>query len=342
MGKIKMTHLELEISNACNEDCIHCYRHSLNRKRGFLSPSQVQSLLEQAKLLGAGKVTITGGEALLNPYWHEIIEISNDLNLKISLLTNGTLLGENDIEFLTNITQLQKVQISFYSIEKTVHDSITRRKGSYEATLNAINLLQKRKLPFSLVCPIMKENVNTIIDTLSWCEKNDINISTGMFIFEAFDYINKDFSHRLTKKDIEKLASLSMFDNGHFKYIWGTSHKRDLSKVLFYDGATSSLCISGDGTIYPAIGWYEPIGNINTDTLSEVFYNHPHLKRIRSYTVADFTDCIQCHDSDFCMFCSSPHIIANQGELGKLDKEWCSFIALRKKIALNWRMNNKK
>ena len=70
-----MDQIELEISNPCNEKCIHCYRHCLNTQKGFLSVEQAKSALEQAKKLGAKSVTITGGEALLNPNWKEIIRI---------------------------------------------------------------------------------------------------------------------------------------------------------------------------------------------------------------------------------------------------------------------------
>lgn len=332
-----MSHLELEISNLCNEKCIHCYRQALNKKREFLLVNQAKSALEQAKDLGADKVTISGGEALLNPEWKKIIKIANDLGFKITLLTNGTLLKETDADFLANIPQLQRVQISLYSIDAVVHDSITRQQGSCNKTLSAIHLLQERRISCTVVCPVMKENLYSLLDTLLWCERNNILVSTGMFIFGTSDYSRKNLSHRLTKSDIKKLAELTMHDNGHFEYIWGTSHKRDLSQLLFYEGATSSLCISGDGTIYPTIGWYEPLGNIKTDSLLEVFYKNSLLKRIRNYKVSDFNECRQCINSDFCTFCCFSHITANHGELGKIDREWCDFIALRKQIVLDWR-----
>ena len=55
-----MQRIDLEISNPCNEHCIHCYRHSINSQKGFLSAAQASSVMEQAKKLGAGALFITG------------------------------------------------------------------------------------------------------------------------------------------------------------------------------------------------------------------------------------------------------------------------------------------
>lgn len=73
-----MTALSLEISNPCNERCLHCYRTGDETRRGFLSLRQAQSAIEQAAVLGATDVTITGGEALLNPDWRGIVQAASD------------------------------------------------------------------------------------------------------------------------------------------------------------------------------------------------------------------------------------------------------------------------
>ena len=100
-----------------------------------------------------------------------------------------------------------------------------------------------------------------------------------------------------------------------------------------YGGAAQSLCVSGDGAIYPAIGWYEPLGNIETDTLRAVYEESPLLKRLRTIHAADIAECARCACADFCDFCFSPHITANRGELGKVDADFCKFVALRKAFA---------
>lgn len=261
-----ITHIELEISNPCNERCLHCYRGCNSTRKGFLSAAQTKNVLKQAKNLGVKSVTITGGEALLNPEWREIIEIADDLDYQTLLFTNGSLLNEKDMDFLSNVKNLKEVQISLYSMEESVHDSITGLKGSCEKTKNAIKLLRERKIPLFVSCPVMKENKSAVFDVMRWCDDNNIPSCADIFIFGSSDYSKSNLSHRLSWKELEDFFEETMKDNGRLSYIWGKGYgDRRLNEIEFYNGAAHSLCVSGDGTIYPAIGWYEPLGNISAD-----------------------------------------------------------------------------
>lgn len=45
--------VELEISNPCNEHCVHCYRVCSSTKKGFLSARQVKSVLNGVCRIGS-------------------------------------------------------------------------------------------------------------------------------------------------------------------------------------------------------------------------------------------------------------------------------------------------
>ena len=329
-----MTHIELEISNPCNERCVHCYRTCEGTKRGFLSAEQARSVLEQAKILGATSVTITGGESLLNSEWREIVQAADEAGFRISFFSNGSLMKESDADFLTTIKNLKEVQFSLYALDESVHDSITGFRGSCAGTKNAIQLIRERNLPLFVSCPVMKENKTAVLDVMRWCDDNGIASCADIFIFGDSDYSGKNLSHRLSWNEIQEFFDETMKDDGRLSYVWGRGHgKRDLHEIEFYGGAAHSLCVSGDGTIYPAIGWYEPLGNIATARLADVFCNHPFLQKLRTIHASDIAECANCDCADFCTFCFSPHITANHGELFKLDGEYCKFVHLRKQLA---------
>lgn len=67
--KTCINRIDLEISNPCNERCVHCYRICKDTKKGYLSANQAKNVLEQAKLLGATSTTIAGGESFLHAVW---------------------------------------------------------------------------------------------------------------------------------------------------------------------------------------------------------------------------------------------------------------------------------
>lgn len=333
--ELSLKNIELEISNPCNENCVHCFRVCKRTKHGFLSANQVQIVLEQAKALGANKALITGGESLLNPEWKRIVQIADELGFHFSFYTNGSLMKNEDADFLASVKHLKEVQISLYSLDETVHDSITGVPGSCVKTKNAIHLLRARNIPLLISSPVMQENKASVYDVMLWCQDEAIRNCTDIFLLGDSDYTKKNLSHRLSLNDIRLFFMKTIKEfNGRLSYILGKGYgKRDLTQICFYNGAAHSLCVAGDGTIYPAIGWYEPLGNIATDKLSEVFQNHPLLQELRNIYVSDIDECMKCTCSDFCQFCFNTHIIANYGKLGKVDREWCDFIKLLKNIA---------
>ena len=328
-----MDQIELEISNPCNEKCIHCYRHCLNTQKGFLSVEQAKSALEQAKKLGAKSVTITGGEALLNPNWKEIIRIADNLNYRINFFTNGTLLTEEDADFLLTIKNLKEVQFSLYALDETIHDSITGLKGSCVKTKNAIQILHSKNIPIFVSCPAMKQNKIAVTEVMKWCDYQNINSCADIFIFGSSDYTGENLDNRLSREDLTDFFEITMNNNGELSYVWGKKDENcDFSKDLFYSGFSNKLLVSGDGTIYPMIGFYKKIGHIDTDKLEDIFYKNELLKQARKITINDIPECRNCSVKEYCFFCCTTHLTANNGELYKIDQSFCDFIKLRKEM----------
>lgn len=322
-----MKTLHLEISNACNEHCVHCYRHSKNCEKIFLSLETAENVLLQARKLGAETVVITGGESLLNPNWKEIIKFANKLEYKILLFTNGMLLTESDAEFLTDIKNLKSVQISLYSLCSEDHDSITGVKGSCEKTKKAVELLKNKKVPVFLTIMVMKENMNSFLEVIRWANQNNISNCPDFWLYEQSDYKKENIKHRVTESEIDQIFNRTMTDYKDLSYIWGKGQgNRNLSEIDFYGTAVSSLCITADENIYPMIGWYEKLGNIKCSSLKEIYENNSILNAIRKIKVSDIKQCLKCDASDFCVFCPTSHITANKGKLKKLDKNLCHFV----------------
>lgn len=330
---MRMNRIELEISNPCNEHCVHCYRHCLNSKKGFLSDFQAKNVLEQAKSIGAENVTVTGGESLLNPAWRKICKITETLGFRLSLFTNGSLMTKSDADFISTLKNLKEVQISLYSLEDEVHDKITRLKGSCENTKHAIKMLRERNVPVFVSCPAMQENKKYFPTLMRKMDAENIPSCVDLMIFGSSNYKGENLSHQLTEKDLEDFFPVAMENKGALSYVFGKSYQKNLDETYFYGGATSSLCVSGDGTIYPMIGWYEPLGNIEKDSIKDVFENNSLLQKVRNIKAGDIQECVKCEASDFCTFCPNPHLNANHGEFYKLDKNYCDYVRLVKKFA---------
>ncbi len=333
MNTCQFKNLELEISNPCNEHCLHCYRDCLNKRKEFMTVKMVTNVLEQAIKLGVSNVVITGGEVLLNPQWQLICKIIDSFGLRFSILTNGTLMTEKDIDYIKTLINLRQVQISLYAIDEDTHDKITGLKGSCKKTKDAISLLRDRNIPLFVSCPAMQENKDFFPDVMRKMNSENINNCIDLMIFGSSDYKGDNLKHCLTVKDINNFFSVAMENRGELAYIFKKSNPVCLSQISFYGGATQNLCIGADGTIYPMIGWYEPLGNIRENSLKEIFYDNLLLKKIRTIKAQDIPECTVCTASDFCGFCPTTHLTANHGELYKLNKTYCKYVHLIKQLA---------
>lgn len=335
----KLKHLNLEISNPCNERCVHCYRTCKQTKRGFLSIENVQKIFNDLKQIREEKINVllTGGEVLLNKEWRKIILYSMGQNARVSLFTNGTLMSKDDIQFLSELNDnpnFKEVQISLYSLKSEVHDSITGLNGSCKKSFKAINALKSAGVKIFISCPVMKENLDSIADLMRYMDRNGIGSCANPYIFPNSDYEGRNTEHRLSVEDLETFYAETSNNNFQLGYVWGYNQKKEnIYNQLFYGSAANGILVSGDGNIYPMIGWYEKLGNIHEDSIKEVFLSHPLLERCRQIKIGDFAECRKCNDIGYCSFCPTTHLTANNGKIGKLNSDYCGFVHLVRQMA---------
>ncbi len=127
-----LRYLELQITNACNLSCKHCYLDDAPPSE--LSPDQVRLILKEFEELQGLRVLITGGEPLSHRRFAEINEMLPDFFLRKVLFTNGLLLGKNVIGSL----KVDEIQVSIDGLEQS-HDAL-RGIGTYQRTMNAVKL----------------------------------------------------------------------------------------------------------------------------------------------------------------------------------------------------------
>ena len=107
---------------------------------------KVEKTIRDIMIYKPNEVLITGGDPFLSgDSLAKLISFLKALGIStISIFTNGTvikksfrsLLKENDV----------KLYIPIYSYENNYHDSITRKSGSFKATMSNIDLLNKKEV----------------------------------------------------------------------------------------------------------------------------------------------------------------------------------------------------
>jgi MoaA/NifB/PqqE/SkfB family radical SAM enzyme len=149
--------LFLEITDQCNEQCIHCYASSSPSCSAFLSLEDIQSVLTQARQLGRAMVQFTGGDPLIHKHLLEAVAFADSLDFQgIEIYTNGLLLSQALLEKLRPFQA--QFAFSLYSSQADVHDGITQVKASWKKTVAAIHRAQNMGFDVRIGMAVMQQN----------------------------------------------------------------------------------------------------------------------------------------------------------------------------------------
>lgn len=163
----KLDFLWVELTSHCNLRCIHCYAEAetCTEKRHFptLSTEDIKRVIDDAVLLGCREVQFTGGEPTLRSDLKELIEHARTKGLEVEVFTNGNLLDESMIKFLSE--KKVNVAMSIYSHKAETHNAITRVPGSFEKTLESLKLLLAYEVPTRCAIVAMKQNEDELEET---------------------------------------------------------------------------------------------------------------------------------------------------------------------------------
>jgi len=161
-GEPILKDLDMEITERCNNNCVHCGINLPADDFGAAArefPTEaIKEILHEAASLGCLTVRFTGGEPLLRKDFEEVYLYARKIGLKVLLFTNATLMTPPLAELFSRLPPLEKIEVSVYGMQKTSYESITRTPGSFEAAWRGINLLLERKVPFVVKSALLPPN----------------------------------------------------------------------------------------------------------------------------------------------------------------------------------------
>ena len=160
----KLEVLAVLLTNRCNLKCVYCGRNE--NQDSFctkleLSADEWIAVFKDAMSVGLKKVNMTGGEIFCRKDILEIIEKTINLGLDVSIETNGTIITEEQIKYLSKFKDHLSMSISLDGIKKETND-LTRGNGSFDRTFNAINIIRKYNIPLRIITVLSKSNYNEI------------------------------------------------------------------------------------------------------------------------------------------------------------------------------------
>ena len=254
----------LELTDRCNMNCVHCYGEfgkPSTSKNEMLSTTEWKQIIDELIQLGCLDIQLIGGEPTVHKDFFDILKYAHDKGMKrIDVFTNATLINENNISvFKENNCN---VRVSVYGHNSEIHDKITKYKGSFEKTKNALCLLKKHNIPTKIAVVIMKENEKYVEDIKKFIH------SIG-HEYTGYDVIRPSCANTISSHTISDVEVLRSRYN--VKPIFRTSKEEFFSNYYFNSCWNGKLAITAKGDVIPCIfARDEVVGNVRKNSIDEI------------------------------------------------------------------------
>jgi MoaA/NifB/PqqE/SkfB family radical SAM enzyme len=124
-----------------------------------LSLEEIEMIVDEARGMGCRRWSISGGEPMLRPDFEEIFDYITSRSVSYSLNTNGSLITPR---IARRLTRKGSKMVALYGATAGVHDHITRKPGSFEATLQGFAYLKEAGAGFIVQLVPMRDNYHEL------------------------------------------------------------------------------------------------------------------------------------------------------------------------------------
>lgn len=293
--------LVLELTYRCNERCVHCYCPSL-RDSEELEVNALYALVEEFESLGGFSLQLTGGELLLSKNAKPLLRFLQGRGLLVSVISNLTLLDEETIELLRNLSP-RSVGCSIYSASPELHDSVTTVPGSFAKSKRSICALRSAGIPVVLKTPLMRQTAD------GWADIEAMATNMGC---------SCQFDLNITAKNDGGCQPLDfrVRNTATIQQLYGARQSRlhirdepldkptgDSGEGPLCGAGANGLSISPNGIIHPCIGLPLKLGLYPSDSLRKVWNTSPFFNMWSTLRLNDIPQCRECKSIVNCYRC---------------------------------------
>lgn len=338
--KAHLRSIQFELTSRCNERCIHCYiPNSVKNAGEDMSYDMFCNIIDQFSEMGGLHISLSGGEVFLHKDIIRIIQYCRKKDMEICILSNLTSLKDIQIPFI-KAANVSYIQVSLYSMDAAIHDTITTIKGSHKKTKQALEKLVAADIPVQISCPLMKANKDSYKDVLKYAQSLQIKAFSDYIMMGRSDLETDNLVNRLSINETEKvIRDIIENDNDYPQWIKNkrpyieSIDKERYAKQALCGVGLNNICVRENGDLFPCPGWQSMIvGNINNASLREIWENSNELSSLRKITHSDFPQCLECEARKYCTMCLERNCNENNGDIFKVGKHFCDVAFLMKRL----------
>lgn len=310
MSQNQITYLNIELTNKCGLQCAHCSSSSSFDGVDYITLSRVLRLLDEGKELGAKCLSISGGDPLLYPCLHEIIDYANCIGYSIRLYTSGIITKDGvelqsiDEDTLQSfVGKIDAIIFSLHSHLANIHDRITGKKGSFDLTTEAI----REAINIGIITEIhtvpMSINFKDIPGLINLAEEIGVRRVSFLRLVPQGRCVNNlhlMMNPNETKKFVDILKDinspvLELRKGAPYKCLF-------IGEAGECSAGKDKILISPDGSVHPceAFKFSSSHSNINKQSLADIWLRDSMLNQIRGLDILQISECNKCGNIDVC------------------------------------------
>jgi len=148
----------LDLTYRCNNNCRHCWLRippSDPEQNRELSFDEIINIVDQSRVLGTRRWSISGGEPMLRPDFPEIFDYLTAKAVSYSINTNGTLITPK-LAYL--LKRKGAKMVSLYGATQETYDHVTRNPGGFEKVMRGFRYLREAGAGFIVQLIPMRDN----------------------------------------------------------------------------------------------------------------------------------------------------------------------------------------
>jgi len=297
--------LVFEVTQACNNDCPHCYnawKNPVGYPGGQLDTPHTLELLDKAlSEMHVGRIALTGGEPMLRTDIYQIIDFLNDRGVEVTLITNGTLLDEAAAARLAP-DKVAMFELPLLSCERDIHDRLSGNPGAFDRVTAAIADLKLAQATVVSVFVATKLNVHTFRETAEMA----FALGADGLMLNRF---NPGGRGRENVEDLqvppERLQqTLDEAEAFSAEYEFPISCSIAMPPCLFdterYERLTFGFCAAGTDRAYYTV---DPVGHLRPCNHSTTILGNLRISRFRDLATSQAMKDFMSARPDFCADC---------------------------------------
>lgn len=256
----------MDPTSACNLHCTGCWAAEYGNKLN-MSYEELSDIIRQGKEFGTYMYILSGGEPTVRK--KDIFRLCQEHNdCQFLAFTNGTLIDEAFADEMLRVKNFIPA-ISVEGFEEAT--DFRRGNGTYQAVMDAMSILKKKRLPFGISCCYTSKN----IDSISSDEFMDAMIEKGARFAWYFHYMpvgNDAVTDLLPTPEQRTTMYYRVRKFRQTKPIFALDFQNDGEYVNgCIAGGRNYLHINANGDIEPCAFIHYSDSNIREKTLLEAF-----------------------------------------------------------------------